>query len=91
MLVKLREELHHTPQQQSWLERFAYRTWARTLRSPFLYRLGTWLTTRTLGRWKSKSGWIKRLPGQLGGWTQSRDFPAPAPTRFRDWWEAEGK
>jgi L-lactate dehydrogenase complex protein LldF len=91
MLVKLREELHHTPEQQSWLERFAYRTWARTLRSPFLYRLGTWLATRTLGRWKGKSAWIKRLPGQLGGWTKSRDFPAPAPTRFRDWWEAEGK
>jgi L-lactate dehydrogenase complex protein LldF len=91
MLVKLREQLHHEPGELSFWERLAYRTWARTLRSPSLYRWATWLATRTIGRWKKASPWIKRLPGQLHGWTQQRDFPAPAAQRFRDWWQDQPK
>ena len=91
MLVKLREQLHHEPSQQSWLEGLAYGMWARTLRSPWLYRLSTWLASRTIGRFKRRDPWLKRLPGQLHGWTERRDFPAPAATRFRDWWIQEGR
>ena len=90
LLVKLREQLHHAPGEQSWLENMAYRLWARSMRSPLAYRAATWLATRTMGR-LVKSGWLKRLPGPLHGWTAARDFPAPARERFRDWWEAEGK
>ncbi len=90
MLIKLREQLHHEPGELTFVERMAYGVWARMMRSPALYRLGTWMATRTAGRiWSSR--WMRRLPGGLGGWTSSRDFPAPAPTRFRDWWESEGK
>ena len=89
MLIQLREKLHDEPGQSSRLESLAYRMWARILRSPRLYRIATWLATRTMGRWV-RSGWLRRLPGQLGGWTQKRDFPAPAPQRFRDWWKDEG-
>ncbi|MBM6622355.1 iron-sulfur cluster-binding protein [Micrococcaceae bacterium RIT802] len=33
---------------------------------------------------------IKRLPGHLaGGWTSSRDIPAPPSQSFRDWWVKE--
>ncbi|MGP5219017.1 MULTISPECIES: lactate utilization protein B [Micrococcaceae] len=33
---------------------------------------------------------IKRLPGRLaGGWTASRDIPAPPKKSFRDWWASE--
>ncbi|MDJ0356990.1 LutB/LldF family L-lactate oxidation iron-sulfur protein [Paenarthrobacter sp. PH39-S1] len=32
---------------------------------------------------------IKRLPGLAGGWTQSRDIPAPPAQSFRDWWKKE--
>ncbi len=91
MLIKLREQLNDAPGSKSWLEGIAYKLWAKSLRSPLLYRLGTWLTSRTLGRWKRKSGWINKLPGGLHGWTEKRDFPAPAPERFRDWWDREGK
>jgi L-lactate dehydrogenase complex protein LldF len=91
MLIRLREQLHHEPGQSSKLESLAYRFWARTLKSPWLYRLGTWLATRTLGRWKRGSPWFERLPGKLAGWTAKRDFPAPAAERFRDWWRKEGR
>src|SRR4029434_2166702 len=77
MLIKLREQLHQEPEQRSRLEALAYRLWARSLKSPWLYRLGTWLATRTIGRFKRGSPWIRKLPGKLGGWTQTRDFPAP--------------
>jgi L-lactate dehydrogenase complex protein LldF len=86
MLIQLRERLHDEPGQLSRLERMAYRVWAAALRQPWLYRLGTWLATRTLGRLYRRSGWLSRLPGKLHGWTKHRDFPAPAPQRFRDWW-----
>jgi L-lactate dehydrogenase complex protein LldF len=91
MLIKLREQLHQEPEQRSRLEALAYRLWANTLKSPWLYRLGTWLATRTIGRFKRGSPWIRKLPGKLGGWTQTRDFPAPAAERFRDWWRKEGQ
>jgi L-lactate dehydrogenase complex protein LldF len=90
MLVKLREQLHDEPEQKSRLEALAYGLWARTLRSPWLYRLSTWLATRTLGRFKRANPWIQRMPGKLHGWTERRDFPAPADERFRDWWRKNG-
>jgi L-lactate dehydrogenase complex protein LldF len=91
MLIKLREQLHGAATTPSRLENWAYRFWAKSLRSPRLFGWGTWLATRTLGRWKRRTGWISRLPGKLGGWTAKRDFPAPAPERFRDWWRREGR
>jgi L-lactate dehydrogenase complex protein LldF len=89
MLIALREQLHAEPGELGRLEALAFRSWARAMRSPRLYRLGTWLASRTLGRWLGRRGWLRRLPGGLGGWTASRDFPAPAPQRFRDWWREE--
>src|SRR4030095_14090077 len=91
LLIKLREELHQEPEHRTRLEALAYGLWARTLRSPWLYRLSTWLATRTIGRWKRGSPWIRKLPAKLSGWTKTRDFPAPAPERFRDWWRKEGR
>jgi L-lactate dehydrogenase complex protein LldF len=86
LLIKLREQLHNEPARHSRLEGLAYRCWARVLRSPRAYRLMTWIASRTVGRIYRNAGWLSRLPGSLGGWTQQRDFPAPAPNRFRDWW-----
>ena len=90
MLIQLREQLHHEPGELGRVESLAYRLWARAMRSPTAYRLATWLATRTVGRARP-SRWISRLPGGLSGWTASRDFPAPAASRFRDWWQREGK
>lgn len=86
MLIRLREQLHHEPRAWGRVERWAYGIWARAMRSPRLYRAGTWLATRTVGRLKRSTRWLRKLPGGLGGWTRTRDFPAPAERRFRDWW-----
>jgi L-lactate dehydrogenase complex protein LldF len=88
MLIRLRDRLHAEPGQLGRLESLAYRLWAAAMRRPFLYRLGTWLATRTVGR-LYRRGWIRRLPFALGGWTEHRDFPAPARERFRDWWRRQ--
>jgi L-lactate dehydrogenase complex protein LldF len=36
-------------------------------------------------------GLISRLPGQLSGWTDARDFPALPAQSFRAWWKAREK
>jgi L-lactate dehydrogenase complex protein LldF len=90
LLVKLRGELHHESGEIGRIEGIIYRVWAKSLRNPRLYRMASWLATRTLGRWKRRAGWFRSLPG-LGGWTDTRDFPAPAPERFRDWWAARAR
>jgi len=91
MLIRLREQLHQEPEQKSRLEALSYWLWSISLKRPWLYRLSSWLATRTIGRLKRHSPWITRMPGKLGGWTESRDFPAPAASRFRDWWITEGR
>ncbi|MBX7166807.1 MAG: iron-sulfur cluster-binding protein [Pirellulales bacterium] len=88
MLIKLREQLHDDPATGSKFEALVYGLWARAMRRPWAYRLATWLATRTVGRLKRGSPWLRRLPG-VGGWTAARDFPAPAAQRFRDWWREE--
>ncbi len=35
-------------------------------------------------------GWIRWLPGILGGWTQARDLQEMPKETFRDWWEKRG-
>lgn len=90
MLVRLRDQLHHEPGQLGRLERLVYRAWAWMMRSPRGYRWATWWASRVVGR-AGRDGWLRRLPGGLHGWTAKRDFPAPAPERFRDWWQREGK
>jgi L-lactate dehydrogenase complex protein LldF len=37
-----------------------------------------------------KDGWIKWLPGLLGGWTQVRDIQEMPKETFRDWWKKRG-
>jgi L-lactate dehydrogenase complex protein LldF len=94
LLIKLRDKLHEAQEaqhEQSRLEMLAYRAWGWVMRKPLGYRVATWLASRTVGRSQAGSRWLKRMPGALGGWTSSRDFPAPARERFRDWWQKEGQ
>ncbi len=75
-------EIRHTI---SW-ERLAYRVWKAVLRRPWLYRAA--LSAARWSTWPlANDGWLRRLPGPGAGWTQARDFPAPARQSFRDLWK----
>jgi L-lactate dehydrogenase complex protein LldF len=40
-----------------------------------------------VGQWPfARHGTIDRLPGQLAGWTATRDLRPVPPESFRDWW-----
>ena len=61
----------------------------RMFENPALLALaqrGAHLAGRALGR----DGRINWLPFGLGGWTASRDMPAPPAESFRSWWTREG-
>ncbi|MCS6977965.1 MAG: DUF3390 domain-containing protein, partial [Gemmatales bacterium] len=57
---------------------------------PWLYRLMSRIMRWTLRPW-SQDGWLKNLPGPASGWTQCRDFPAPAQRSFHQLWKREKK
>lgn len=86
MLIGLRE-LEHRCEPKS-AERLGYWLWTQIMRRPRLYRWALRLGRAVAARF-SANGWFRRLPGFVGRWTQSRDFPAPAPQSFREWWEQE--
>jgi L-lactate dehydrogenase complex protein LldF len=83
MLVGLRELQHEGKRGQ--LEDLAYRLWKEVLRRPWLYRLAQ-RGARVFLRPLARGGWLRRLPGPGAGWTDVRDFPAPAARTFRERW-----
>ena len=88
MLIGLRELQHeHKP---SRVENFIYWMWTQVLRRPWMYRMAM-RCSRWFLRPFSRDGWLKRMPGPAKGWTQVRDFPAPARQSFRDRWKSLGK
>jgi len=83
MLRQLRSDMHQRVG-KGRLAEIGYWFWKVGLRYPSVYRFGTRVVSRLLGR--DGDGWISVLPGLLGGWTQARDFPAPARRTFREVW-----
>jgi L-lactate dehydrogenase complex protein LldF len=70
--------------------RFGMKAFAWAAARPAVYRAMT-LIGRTLLRARARDGWISRLPGMAGGWTQFRDLRAPAPRTFQDAWRERGR
>jgi L-lactate dehydrogenase complex protein LldF len=68
-------------------ERFVYRAWAKSLKSPLLYAIGCMFQKWDLRRRAKGSGWVKKLPSVARGWTQIRDMPAPAKKTFHQMWK----
>jgi len=95
MLIGLREAQSHQGAKagtgkNKLADRVAYWLAKTVLRQPWLYRLALRLAGPLL-RWRAREGWLSNLPGPGGGWTQTRDFPAPAQRSFRQQWEDESR
>lgn len=58
--------------------------WAFLAQRPALYRLATGAAMRALG-WMGRAGRFRKLP-LAGGWTDTRDFPAPQGSTFMSQW-----
>ncbi len=65
--------------------RSALAAWAYFARRPKLYRLITAAAVRVLSRLGGKRGRLTSLP-LAGGWTGSRDLPAPQGATFHELW-----
>lgn len=65
--------------------RLGLRAWAFVARRPVLYRLATSLWMRVLGLLGRRRGRFRRLPF-AGGWTATRDLPAPEGATFMSAW-----
>ena len=66
--------------------RYGLGLWGFAARRPWLYRFGTRMALpvmRLFGR-----GWIRKLP-LAGGWTDTRDLPAPAARSFMDQYQRQ--
>lgn len=85
-LINMREDIvsrrMNTP-----VERFIYRSWAKSLRSPFLYKLISKAQKFELRRRARGTGWVRDMPEPGHGWTQVRDMPAPAKQTFHELWK----
>jgi L-lactate dehydrogenase complex protein LldF len=84
MLIGLRELQHAHRSDRG--ERLAYWVWKEVLRRPWLYRLAL-RAARVVLRTLTRDGWLHKLPGGGAGWTEARDFPAPAARSFRERWK----
>ncbi|MCB0209957.1 MAG: lactate utilization protein, partial [Anaerolineae bacterium] len=87
MLLKLRAEATQAGLYPAWLKQ-GLSLYRQTAVRPTMYHVGArfsgWFTQRL-----ARDGWLKKLPGPLGGWTNSRDFPAFAKKSFSQRWREE--
>jgi L-lactate dehydrogenase complex protein LldF len=76
-------ERHLTPRPA----RLALKFWAFFAKRPALYHFGAGLEARILAACAGRKGRFRSLP-LAGGWTRSRDFPAPQGRSFQALWAA---
>ena len=82
LLLAVRREAAARKLAPFWV-RAAMPLYAAVATRPRLYRWAGRAAARLAGA-VQREGWIRRLPGPLGAWTASRDFPAPAGPSFVD-------
>ena len=70
--------------------RYGLGVWAYAARRPRLYRLGARVAIRLLALVGRRRGRFARLP-LAGGWTGSRDLPAPAGRTFIELWQTHAR
>jgi len=70
----------------SRLMKLVFGAWSVVMSNRDLYNALTALTRAGQRLLPRKNGWIRRLPGPLGGWTRGRDFPPLAAKSFAERW-----
>ncbi len=80
MLLKLRHQTDEAGKTPKYLQ-VGLRGFRMAGTHPTLYHLGVKFASFG-SRLIASHGWIKRLPGPLSHWTQSRDFPVFAKESF---------
>src|SRR5438477_8062448 len=71
-----------------WTERTGLAIWSWVAQRPALYAPATRIGVRVMKSWGGSEGMIHKLP-LAGGWTDERDFPAPAGKTFRELYRAK--
>jgi L-lactate dehydrogenase complex protein LldF len=85
MLLALRRDVKRADsREQRRLEKRGFQVWSWVMRHPRVFEALGLLGQAVIPR-PEKGRWLRSLPG-LKAWTESRDFPPPAPRSFRRLW-----
>lgn len=91
MLLALRRDVKRLEprDRKSRLETRGFRVWSWVMRHPRVFEALGFAAQAVVPR-PEKDRWLRSLPG-LKAWTETRDFPPPAPRSFRQLWRNRRK
>jgi L-lactate dehydrogenase complex protein LldF len=89
LLRRLRRKQHEAGLDSRY-SRLGLKLWSALATRPAVYRLATSWAVGLLGRLAGRRGHLSRLP-LAGGWTGSRDMPAPAGRTFQSLYRRGGR
>lgn len=88
-LLRAHRNAYHERNLAPLVTRKGLAAWASLAQRPAMYRRATGLGMRMLGWMGRRRGRLRTLPF-AGGWTASRDLPAPQGRTFQQLWSARG-
>lgn len=89
-LIRHRQIIVEEEKKSPQTEKIMMKGFAKWASSPAAYKLSEKMARTSLKPW-TKEETIEKGPGPLKGWTDVRDFPAPAEQSFRKWFKERKK
>jgi L-lactate dehydrogenase complex protein LldF len=89
LLLRLRNDTIEAGQAPVWLQT-GIKGYAKAATNPWLWKMGVRVARQATGL-MARQGWIRKMPGPLGAWTEERDFPALAKESFQEKWAKRNK
>ncbi len=95
MLLELRSQTAEgdpdpTQRASGFGERLTWKAWRQGMMSRSRFEAGS-SVGKIVSAPLKRDGWIKKVPPPISGWTDSRDFPAPATKTFGKWFAERSK